>query len=96
MLQTANNNNNNNEDNDFDNNKGYIEKILNKDKEKLKRYGNNIYTLKHDKHYNMNDDSDFNGNDLNNNIDVNRMILNEKRRRRRDGKGYCIIQEWIN
>lgn len=96
-----NNNNNNNhdhhQDSNFNNNKGYIEKILNKDKEKLdERYGSNIYTsidniglrtLKHEKNYNTNDDSDIDQN--NNNIDDNLIMLNEKhRRRKRDGKNY--------
>ena len=89
-------------DDNFDNNKGYIEKILNKDKEKLnERDGidintfankNGIRSLKADIRYNTNDDDDFNKNFQNlNNIDDNLTLLNKKhRRRKRDGKSYYV------
>ena len=102
LLQHAatnnNNNNNNNDDNDFDNNKGYIEKILNKDKEKLnEKGGNNLFTFvnnnglrssKNSIRFNANDDSNIDKNvQTYNNIDDTLMSRNKKhKRRKRDGK----------
>ena len=108
LLQAAKNNkNNNNFDNDDDdnnnnevisNNKGYIEQILNKDKEKLnRRHGSKLYKLVDDNNLleRLYNEKDSTVNDDNialtsnaataNTLNDNLLILNDHRVRR-DGK----------
>lgn len=102
LLKTIKNNKDNtNTNDDVDNNKGYIEKIINKDKEALNdKNGNDVYvlinknslhSLKDNNNYLINDIKDesnieLNNNKPNNNNNGNNLVLLKYKRFRRDGK----------